>query len=319
METIKVALDWSPNTIHSGLLLALHRGRYREAGLDVELLSPEADNYTRTPARRLSEREVDFAIAPSESVIAYQTSRNPAPLTAVASILQRDTSAIVTLGSNRLIRPADLDGKVYASYDARFEDGFVRNMVRDDGGKGDFTAVKIGRFDIWEMLQRGKADATWVFMPWEGVKAERAGIDLNVFKMDDFGIPYGYTPLMLAHQDAIETRSQAYRTFMQVTTEGYQEAVAKLGETAAFLCQSVEHPDFKNRDFIEASLRALAPAQLTPDGQWGRMETKVWQCFTDWLAEKDLLPASPAVDPEKLFTNSIRPGNDRIADHWIVV
>jgi len=305
METIKLALDWSPNTIHSGLLLALHHGRYREAGLDVELLSPEADNYKRTPARRLSEREVDFAIAPSESAIAYQTSRNRVPLTAVASILQRDTSAIVTLGSSGLTRPADLDGKVYASYDARFEDGIVRHMVRNDGGKGDFTAVKIGRLDIWEMLQRGEADATWVFMPWEGVKAEREGMALNVFKMEDFGIPYGYTPLMLAHEDAIKTRSQAYRTFMQVSAKSYEEAVAKPGETAAFLCQTVDHPDFANSDFIEASLRALAPAQLTCGGYWGQMETAVWQRFTHWLVEQELLPASPAVDPEKLFTNTL--------------
>ena len=244
-------------------------------------------------------------IAPSESVIAYQTSRNPVPLTAVASILQRDTSAIATLGSSGLRCPADLDGKVYASYDARFEDGIVRNMVRNDGGKGDFTAVKIGRLDIWEMLQKGEANATWVFMPWEGVKAEREGMALNVFKMEDFGIPYGYTPLILAHKEDIEARSQAYRAFMQVTAEGYQEAVAKPSETAVFLCQNVEHPDFEDSDFIEASLRALAPAQLTPDGQWGRMEAAVWQRFTNWLVEKDLLPSSPAVDPEKLFTGEL--------------
>lgn len=38
---------------------------------------------------------------------------------AVAALLQEDTSAIVTLKSSGLDRPAKLDGKRYASYGAR--------------------------------------------------------------------------------------------------------------------------------------------------------------------------------------------------------
>jgi hypothetical protein len=30
-----------------------------------------------------------------------------------------------------------------------------------------------------------------VFMGWEGVEAKRRGVDLNVFPLEDFGIPYG--------------------------------------------------------------------------------------------------------------------------------
>ena len=40
-------------------------------------------------------------------------------LQAVAAVLQQDQSAIVTLKSSRITRPAQLDGKVYASYGAR--------------------------------------------------------------------------------------------------------------------------------------------------------------------------------------------------------
>ena len=56
---------------------------------------------------------------------------------AVLSI-QRSTSAIVTLTSSGLSRPRDLDGKVYASYAARFEGRIVQRMIQNDGGKGEF-------------------------------------------------------------------------------------------------------------------------------------------------------------------------------------
>lgn len=29
---------------------------------------------------------------------------------------------------------------------------------------------------------QGEADATWVFMGWEGVEAKRKGVELNAFK-----------------------------------------------------------------------------------------------------------------------------------------
>jgi len=56
---VKVALDWTPNTIHSGLFLAKETGIYEKHGLQVELLSPGPD-YDKTPARRLQDGEVDL-------------------------------------------------------------------------------------------------------------------------------------------------------------------------------------------------------------------------------------------------------------------
>ena len=95
---------------------------------------------------------------------------------AVAAILQTDTSAIVTLKKSGLDRPMKLDGKVYASYGARwalltltlggctaappllyysqlfhrYEGRIVRELIRADGGQGDFkeaTPPVMGIFD----------------------------------------------------------------------------------------------------------------------------------------------------------------------------
>ena len=36
---------------------------------------------------------------------------------------------------------------------------------------------------VWDLLQEGKADATWVFMGWEGVEARLKGVELNAFHL----------------------------------------------------------------------------------------------------------------------------------------
>ena len=38
-SSVTVALDWTPNTNHTGFFVALARGLYREAGLEVKIVA----------------------------------------------------------------------------------------------------------------------------------------------------------------------------------------------------------------------------------------------------------------------------------------
>jgi hypothetical protein len=92
----------------------------------------------------------------------------------------------------------------------------VQQMIRNDGGKGEYTESTPPMLGIWNTLLKGEADATWVFLGWEGVEASMAGVDLNTFKLEDYKIPYGYSPLMVAHPDTLRcaVRSRACRCIL---------------------------------------------------------------------------------------------------------
>jgi hypothetical protein len=49
MAPITIALDWTPNTNHTGFYVARNKGFYKDAGLDVRILSPHQDEYKTTP------------------------------------------------------------------------------------------------------------------------------------------------------------------------------------------------------------------------------------------------------------------------------
>jgi len=42
-----------------------------------------------------------------------------------------------------------------------------------------------------------------VFMPWEGVIARRAGVELNAFNPADY-LDYGHSPVLVAHPDFLQ-------------------------------------------------------------------------------------------------------------------
>lgn len=171
MTSLKLALDWRPNTNHTGFFVAKHLGFYKEEGLEVDLISAEEDNYEVTPAKKVELGKAHFALCPMESLVSYRTKNNPFDAIAIGTIFQEDISAICTLKSSQIDRPKLLDNKVYASYKARYEDRIVKQMIKNDGGRGLIKISYPKKLGIWNTLLSGEADATWIFINWEGVEA----------------------------------------------------------------------------------------------------------------------------------------------------
>eukprot|EP00930_Biecheleria_cincta_P090403 TRINITY_DN79786_c0_g1_i1.p1 TRINITY_DN79786_c0_g1~~TRINITY_DN79786_c0_g1_i1.p1 ORF type:complete len:334 (-),score=80.05 TRINITY_DN79786_c0_g1_i1:196-1197(-) len=326
---IRVALDWTPNTNHTGFYVALCQQLYAKADLEVDFILPQAAAAEGlTPARLVAAGKADLAVGPSESAISFATSEPDKPrLCAVAALLQGSTSCIACLSSSGVDRPAKLAGKRYASYVGRFEDSIVRQMVRNDGGDGSLVdchplpqhgyadeALAKESSVVATLLQKGLSDSTWIFYHWEGVLADRTqpGL-LNYFALEDYGIPYGYSPILLAHPSFLE--KPELQKFLKATAEGYAFAAdPKNAEAAvnALLEGSGFHESLVGKeDFLKASLLAIAGKYLDKDKTWGRMEEARWKTFVNFLTENQIMFSRDGrairedeIDIDKLFTNT---------------
>ncbi len=283
-----IALDWTPNANHVGFYVARSRGLYAARGLSVTFRVPDADDYTLAPAKAVLSGAAHFAVAPSETAIAYATGAD-AQLLAIAALLQSDTSAIAALSSSGVARPRDLDGRTYASYAARFELATVKAMVRADGGRGELREVVPPRLACFEEVLAGRADATWIFSPHEGVLAAARGVALASFRPTDFGVPYGYSPVLLAAPALLAARPAHVRAFLAATAEGYAAAAADAAVAAEALRAEARHASLHDTAFVLASVRAASPAFLDAAGRWGRMDAARWEAFIAFLAKEGLL------------------------------
>ncbi|GAB3030995.1 ABC transporter substrate-binding protein [Spirosoma pulveris] len=308
---IRLALDRTPNTNHTGFYVALAKGAYAQAGLDVELIAPDQDDYRTMPARRVSQGSAELAITPSESVISYQT--NGVPLIAVAAVLARDISAIVTLKESGISRPRELDGKVYGSYGARYEDDMIRQLIQNDDGRGQFISHKLGWSGIWRALLTREVDAAWCWLTWEGVQADIQGVDLNQFLFDEYEIPYGYNPVLTAHSQWTEQNGDALRRFLEATAAGYRFAIKNPDEAVRLMMKTANHPTLTKRNFLEQSQQLVSGYYLDGEGHWGFMHRNVWVSFTNWMIRNHLLTDKNGeiiqrMDVETLFTNKFLEG-----------
>jgi ABC-type nitrate/sulfonate/bicarbonate transport system substrate-binding protein len=193
-----------------------------------------------------------------------------------------------------------LDGKTYASYEARYEDNIVRQMIKNDGGKGDIEVIYPEKLGIWNTVLSGKYDSTWVFMNWEGVQVKSLGAALRSFRLADYHIPYSYSPVLACNGAQIEEKADAYRAFLKATAAGFQYAKDNPEEALKILQPLVPEHE-QNIDLLEA-LRLTAPHFGTHQN-WGRMDLNRVETFLSWLREKSL--ESSQISTETLFSNEL--------------
>ena len=297
-QTIRVALDWTPNTIHTGLYVAKAAGFYASQGLNVELVPVDA-NYSKTPAKRLEDGDVDLAICPSESCIAYHES-GKMKLQAIYAILQKDASAIV---SRKVKSIGDLgNGMTYGSFNARYEDSTVRAMIDNDGGKGEGLKIERqqGKLSLFESLKQGNIDATWIFVPWEGVEADMEGLNLTTVQMGDYGIPYGYSPVIARNASSTSLDQDTLRKFVSATREGYEKAIASVDEAVAALSKHCDPP--RSEEFLRKS-QASINGYYGEGSKLGSMSSERWRTWLDWLKAQNMLGEASTLELDALFMN----------------
>ena len=285
MKKIKLALDWTPNINHIGFFVAKEKGFYEENDLKVEFLTPELDDYLTTPAKKVEMNMSDFGLCPTESLISFRTKKNPFILKGLMTIFQEDVSAIATIESNNILRPKHLDDRSYASYKARYEDKIVKKMIINDGGKGNLKIFYPKRLGIWNTLIENKYDSTWIFINWEGVEASKKNIDLELYKMSDFGIPYSYSPILFSSSDYINNNSNTVKKFIESSRKGYIYCYENMGEAVSILNKFVPETD-KGIDLIECL--KISIDHFGPRENFGKIDLKKIDIFLKWLKDNNI-------------------------------
>jgi ABC-type nitrate/sulfonate/bicarbonate transport system substrate-binding protein len=297
---LTIALDWTPNINHIGILIAKEKGFFKEYGIDINISNPEDDNYFLTPGKKLELGIAELALAPFETVISLNNKPKKFDAIAVYAILQQDISAIVTLKSSGISRPSEMAGKIYASYAARYEDAIVKIMTVADGIKTPFKVTYPNKLGIWNTLLSGHSDATWIFDNWEGVEAKTQGIELNSFKLADYGIPYCYSPVIIGKKSLLDTNKELYLHALLAIKHGYEYIYINPEEALSILKKYVSRID-KNRINLSIALSTSLP--YFGGKHCGYIEKNRVQMFLKWLVDNGL--EAENILEQHLFENQL--------------
>ncbi len=280
--TIKVQLDWTPNTNHIGIYLALAKGWYEEANLTVDIL-PFVD---ASPDTLVANGNADIGISFPANVI-YSRAAG-LDLVSVAAILQRNPTELAVLGSSDIRSPKDFDGKTYAGFGLPYEEPQIRTVVIKDGGTGDFDVAILNTF-AYEALFNGDADFTEIFTTWEGIEAKLRGVDLRTFRYDEFGMPDFHGVILVAQSEALSgEKAAAIRRFLEVTQRAYEFA-ADNPDTASQEFMAYLPDTFPEPDLVIESTQQLTSYFVESGERWGVQDADSWSAYAAWFIDQDLV------------------------------
>ena len=276
-QKIKIVLDWVPNTNHTGLYVAKDLGYFKEEGLDVEIVQPPEGSTTAL----IGAGGAEFGISFQDTLAKSFARENPVPVTAVAAILQHNTSGIISLKEKGIDSPKKLEGKKYATWEDNIEQAILKKLVTDD--KGDFSKVKLIPYTITDVVTGLKTDvdAVWVYYAWDGIATERAGLQTNFLKIRDYGeeLDY-YSPVIIANNDFLKKNPEIAKKVLKAIKKGYEYAMKNPEESAKILVKNSPELDI---NLVTASQKWISKEYQSDAKEWGIIDASRWNRFYEWL------------------------------------
>ena len=302
-QKIRIALDWTPNTNHTGLYVAQQEGYFRAAGLDVEFLPYN----NASPDTLVSSGAAEFGISFQDSFTVSKAAG--AEITSVMAVLQHWATQIAVRADRTDINsPKDLDGKIYGGFGAAYEEPKMRAVIRDAGGAGNFTTVVLGTA-AYEALYAGQVDFTEPFVAWEGVEAELRGQPLKTFNYTDYGFPDAYSVLLIGNSPWLTQHPDLAAAFVQAAQRGYQLA-ADDPDRAGQLLMDANPGVFTEPELVQRSQRLLSERYLRDEsGRVGPQTLDKWSGYSGFafdsgaLTGPDGAPLTARPDFATWFTN----------------
>jgi ABC-type nitrate/sulfonate/bicarbonate transport system substrate-binding protein len=308
LTKLTLALDWVPNTNHTGIYVALQKGWYKEAGIDLQIL-PYADG--AIPDILVGEGKADLGISGGDGVATYRAAGQP--VVSIGAIIQHNTSGFAYLKDSGITRPRDLAGKRYAGFGAAFEEPVIAAVIKKDGG----TDTKIQNITTnaggYQAVAAKQADFVWIFAGWDGIQAKRDKVDLGIFFLKDCGIPYFYTPVIITSDNNVKTKAPALKAFMAATSKGYDYAIANPKDAADLLMAANPKGTFSDPELVYESQAYLSPLYKDDAARWGQQTLQNWTGYQKFLFDNGVLqdsngkPLTKELDYNRLFTNDFLP------------
>lgn len=306
LKKFSVALDWTPNTNHTGIYVALNKGWYKDEGLDVSML-PYSQSVTSDVL--VATGKADVGISATEGVVSDAAAGTP--VISIAAILAHNTSSLAVLSDSQIKSPKDLDGKTYGGFGASFETPVISKIIKKAGGTGNFKNVTLD-VDALQALETKKVDFVWIFDGWEAVSAKLDGTSLTTFPITSFGIADYYTPVIISSPKEIAQNPQLLKKFMKATAKGYEYAVSHPKEAAEILLSTTPKGTFSSPKLVEESQAFLSNKYTDAGQEWGAQKNQFWHGYPQFMLDSGAIVDAngkpvTTMDFDKLYTNEFLP------------
>jgi NitT/TauT family transport system substrate-binding protein len=296
LTKVRLPMGYVPNIQFAPVYVAIEKGYFREAGIDLELdYKFETDGVALVGAG-----DLPFAVVSGEQVLLARA--QGLPVVYVAAWYQQYPVSVVAKSEAGVLIPQDLKGKkigLPGLFGANYV-GLRALLSEAKMSESDVTLDSIG-FNQVELLAAGKQDVIVGYTANEPIQLRARGIPVTEIRVAD------YVQLasngILASEKVISEDPDLVRRFVGAFLKGLSDTIDNPEE--AFELSKAHIPNFADLD-ADVQIQVLG----TSIEQWkaerlGYSNPQAWENMQEVLLEAGLIPEK--MDLNKAFTNEFVP------------
>lgn len=303
-RALKVRMDWRYQGYQAPFFIAVDKGYYKAAGLEVELLAGQGSG-TGVKIVASGAEELGFLDA---GVAALSISKG-APLKVVAVIIQQNPTVVMSWKDKPVNKPKDMEGKSM-SWVPGVATNFTLTALWKANGVDESKIKKVSttREASESLFLERKTDfgSGFINASWAVYLAQGFSKDMQIMRAGDWGVN-ALSLAVVAHTKLIAEEPQVARAFVAATLKGLKDAVENPELGWKTVIKHKPEVDAKLAQYgLENSLPLLRTAN-TKDKPLGWMSEKDWEATLDFLA--NYMELAPKLPLDRYYTNEFIPAN----------
>lgn len=283
-------IDVSPQLYQVGYYGAVSQGYFEQENLQPSIVfthstveQADADVLAQVLAGKSS-----FGILSADRVL--EARQQGQPVVAIASIYQRDPSAVIALDGKGISEPQDLIGKTVLVW----KSGTMFRVFASELGLdiNEITMVSAPDGSLVAgstMFITGQVDAMVGYGTDAAAQLPSTGIDLDILYFTDYGVA-SYPNVLFTTEAMLHENPAVVQRFVNAFVRGMQYAVRNPDEIGAWFLENYGDQLLANQKrSLAALLQAMIPLIAPPDTQPGVMNAETWQSVHNAMVEIGVL------------------------------
>jgi NitT/TauT family transport system substrate-binding protein len=293
---VKIRLDWKAGAQHAPFYLGKQRGYYKEAGLDLDIISGTGSSDT---IKQVGSKAVEFGLV--DALVLVQGAQQRVPAKAIAAYYQRTPIVLISPQAKPVTSPRQLlEGVRLGSKkgSATFQ-GLVALLAANGMQMEQIKLVDIG-FGVQPLLVK-QVDAIMGFSMNEPIEAESAGMPVTLMPIANYGVnTYGLT--LAANPDVMEQKPEIAKAFVRATVRSVNEAIKEPAAAVAAVAAAADEIDVNRESkVLEHTMPYWKSAETEASG-FGWQTEQRWRDTIEVARKLGLIES--ALRPEDVFSNA---------------
>lgn len=294
---VKMRLDWLVNGYHAPFYVALEKGWYKDAGLDVTL-EPGRGSGDTLKLVAAGNAELGFA----SSSAAAKAAADGVPIMVVSVLLQKTGMGIASFDSANIHAPKDLEGKKIGIVP---EDGASRLLPAFMKINGvDASKVQIVNLTFATQiasLLTGNVDAItgYVMGEYLGAQSGGNGRKVNWLSYDDYGIKM-YSNGIITQPDYLKDHPQVIDAFLKATMKGIEWTVQNPDAAIDILSKYTDTDKATLKQQLMVAIPLFSNGDQFDAAGLGKMTDAKWETTQNLMVQYG--GQTKVVPPESLYT-----------------